>query len=155
MKTKLIGYWIVTGVITLELIAGGITDLVHGPTVLVVGEPVVDVLHHLGYPVYLLTILGVAKLLAALALLVPGLPRMKEWAYAGTVFELMGAALSGLAVGDVLADTVIVPGVLAAVALASWALRPPGRVLGLFGHPRWPARGDGHSDQVARVSSQT
>ncbi len=137
MRTKLTAYWITTGIITLELLAGGVTDLVHGRSVLVVGEPVLDVLQTLGYPAYLLTILGVAKLLGALALLAPGLPRLKEWAYAGTVFELLGAALSGLAVGGALGDSVVTPGVFAAIAVLSWALRPSDRVRGRLARPAW------------------
>ena len=154
MRAKLIAYWITTGLITLELMAGGLTDLVHGQTVLFVGPPVVDVMRHLGYPVYLLTILGVAKLLAVPALLAPGRPRLKEWAYAGTVFELAGAALSGLAVGDALGDSVVTPGVFIALAIASWALRPQGRLLAVLG-PAWlPARRDDRPASVGRATSQ-
>ncbi len=66
-KMKGIGYWATTIIVALELLAGGVTDLVHGPTLLFVGEPVVEVLAHLGYPVYLLTILGVWRQLGAIA----------------------------------------------------------------------------------------
>jgi uncharacterized membrane protein YphA (DoxX/SURF4 family) len=55
---------------------------------------VIDVVTCLGYPTYVLTILGILKIPAAIALLLPGLPRLKEWAYAGTVFELTVAAAS-------------------------------------------------------------
>ncbi len=65
MQMKVIGYWATTTVIALELLAGGVTDLVHGGTNVVVGEPVVEILAYLGYPVYLLTILGLWKLPAA------------------------------------------------------------------------------------------
>src|SRR6266480_1563087 len=99
MKMKGIGYWATTAVVALELLAGGVTDLVHGPTLLFVGEPVVLVLAQLGYPVYLLKILGVWRLLGAIALLMPRFPRLKEWAYAGTFIELTGAAASGAARG--------------------------------------------------------
>jgi hypothetical protein len=68
MKTKVIGYWATTTIVALELLAGGVTDLVHGPALLFVGQPVVEVLAHLSYPVYLLTILGVWRLLGAIAL---------------------------------------------------------------------------------------
>ena len=79
MNRKAISYWVSTTVVVFELLAGGVTDLVHGRTVLVVGEPVVEVMERLGYPVYLLRILGVWKLLGAIALLVPRFPRLKEW----------------------------------------------------------------------------
>lgn len=55
---------------------------------------------HLGYPPYLLPFIGVAKILGVIAVLVPGFPRLKEWAYAGLVFDLIGAFYSHLAVGD-------------------------------------------------------
>src|SRR5712691_10158687 len=72
-SSRVISYWVTTMVTALELLAGGVTDLIHGRTALVAGEPVALVLAHLGYPVYLLTILGVWKLLGAIALLAPSL----------------------------------------------------------------------------------
>jgi hypothetical protein len=83
----------------------------------------------LGYPAYVATILGVWKLLGAAAITTPGLPRLKEWAYAGIAFDLSGAALSHAASGDV-AARIAVPLVLLALAGASWALRPASRRLG-------------------------
>ena len=71
MKLKTLTYWTATAIITLELVAGGATDLARGRAVLVAGQPVVDVLKHLGYPTYLLVILGIWKLLAAATLLAP------------------------------------------------------------------------------------
>ena len=59
----------------------------------------VDVFKQLGYPLYLLPFLGVAKLLGIIVLLVPGFPRLKEWAYAGMFFDLVGAVYSGLMAG--------------------------------------------------------
>jgi|SRR5579859_4480993 len=129
MNPRAIGYWTTTAIVTIELLVGGTSDLVRGREVLVAGQPVVEVLTHLGYPVYLLDILGIWKLLGALALLVPGFPRLKEWAYAGTLFALTGAIASGVASGDNSAD-LVGPGFLAACALASWALRPQSRTLG-------------------------
>jgi uncharacterized membrane protein YphA (DoxX/SURF4 family) len=131
MKTKVIGYWATTIFVALELLAGGLTDLVQGREVLVVGQPVDQVMAHLGYPVYLLTILGWWKLLGAIALLVPRFPRLKEWAYAGTFFEMTGAAASLAARGDG-AGTIIAPLNVAVLAVASWALRPQSRTLGVL-----------------------
>jgi uncharacterized membrane protein YphA (DoxX/SURF4 family) len=131
MKTKVIGYWATTIFVALELLAGGLTDLVQGREVLVVGQPVDQVMAHLGYPVYLLTILGWWKLLGAIALLVPRFPRLKEWAYAGTFFEMTGAAASLAARGDD-AGTIIAPLIVAVLAVASWALRPQSRTLGVL-----------------------
>ena len=124
MKLKVIGYWVTTAIIEFELLVRGIAELVHGRTVLVVGSPVADVLAHLGYPVYLLTILGIWKILAGLALVVPGFPRLKEWAYAGVFFEMTGAAASWIAIGDKTGEF-ITPLIFAVVAMISWAFRPP------------------------------
>ena len=59
-----------------------------------------EIFKHFGYPLYLLPFLGVAKLLGIIVLLVPGFPRLKEWAYAGFAFDLAGALYSSIAVGD-------------------------------------------------------
>jgi hypothetical protein len=59
----------------------------------------IDVFNQLGYPLYMLPFIGVAKLLGIVALWVPGFPRIKEWAYAGLFFDLTGAVYSGLSVG--------------------------------------------------------
>jgi len=91
--------------------------------------PVVQTIGTLGYPAYLATLLGVWKLLGAAAVLSPGLPRLKEFAYAGILFELSGAAFSHAASGDP-ASKVAVPLVLLGIAAASWALRPASRRLG-------------------------
>ncbi len=122
--SKVIGYWVTTAIIEFELLVGGITDLVHGRALLVLGPPVVDILAQLGYPVYLLTILGIWKILGAIALVVPRFPRLKEWAYAGVFFEMTGAAASWIATGDNTGQF-IAPLIFAVFAMASWALRPP------------------------------
>ena len=132
-KTKLISYWVTTIFTALELVAGGVTDLMHGKTALVAGGPVTEVLAHLGYPVYLLIILGVWKLLGAIVLLAPRYPRLKEWAYAGCFFVYAGAVASGIARGLDNPGTFIWPPlILALLALASWALRPQSRILGVI-----------------------
>jgi hypothetical protein len=83
-------------------------------------------LARLGFPVYLATILGIAKILALVALLAPGFPRLKEWAYASLFFVYAGAAASHLAIGDTPAN-IITPAVFAVITLVSWGLRPPSR----------------------------
>jgi uncharacterized membrane protein YphA (DoxX/SURF4 family) len=140
-SSKMIGYWAITIIVALELLVGGVTDLVHGREVLVVGQPVVLVLAPLGYPVYLLTILGVWKLLGAIALLAPRFPRLKEWAYAGTFFEMTGAAASHVARGDNASALGLL--IFAALILASWALRPPSRTLGVLFQARARREGQG------------
>ena len=84
----------------------------------------------LGYPDYLMTILGVAKILGVIALLIPGVPLLKEWAYAGFTFDLLSAAASHAFVGDALAE-IIMPLVILAIAAVSYWLRPPTRRLQL------------------------
>lgn len=125
---KSTGYWVSTALIAFETLAGGVMDLAHGRTMLVIGPPVVEIVTHLGYPVYFLAILGFWKVLGAVALVVPRFPRLKEWAYAGIFFELTGAAASLAAHGDP-ARELVAPLVLAALAVASWCLRPPDRTL--------------------------
>lgn len=130
-KTQIIGYWVATAVVVFELLVGGVTDLVHGGTVLFVGPPVVEVIKQLGYPVYLLTILGVWKLLGAIALLMPRFPRLKEWAYAGTFFEMTGAVISNAGRSSDISG-LIWASIVAALTLVSWALRPQSRTLGVL-----------------------
>ena len=148
-SSKMIGYWTTTIIVTLELLVGSVTDLIHGRELLFVGDPVVLVLAHLGYPLYLLSILGVWRLLGAIALLVPRFPRLKEWAYAGTFFEMTGAIASGVVRGEE-ASNLIWALIVAVLTLASWALRPPSRILGgLF-----PARSSGSKQEAIETEVQ-
>ena len=75
-----------------------------------------------------MTIIGFWKLVGAIAILTPGFPRLKEWAYAGIFFNMTGAAATGMFVG-VAPWHVIVDLILTAMTVASWALRPPSRRL--------------------------
>jgi len=88
--------------------------------------PFIGIIRHLGYPAYFMTILGAWYVLAGVALLAPRFPRVKEWAYAGLVFNYTGAAASHLAVGDG-AGALAGPSVFLGLVVASWALRPPSR----------------------------
>lgn len=135
METKTIFYWISTLAIGSETLAGGFIDLIHGRSGLVSGPYVLDMITHLGYPAYLLTILGVWKVLAGIVLFTPGIPLLKEWAYAGLFFELTGAAASWALHGDP-AGQLIPPVFLTILVLSSWALRPPDRTLA-HAVPRW------------------
>jgi uncharacterized membrane protein YphA (DoxX/SURF4 family) len=85
--------------------------------------PFSEIMSHLGYPAYFMTIIGLWYMLAAVAILAPRFPRLKEWAYAGLVFVYTGAAASRLAVGDP-AVTLVGPIIFTALLAASWALRP-------------------------------
>jgi uncharacterized membrane protein YphA (DoxX/SURF4 family) len=114
-------YWIATGAVVAECVIGGGMDLRHM-------SPFYPAMIHLGYPGYLATIIGTAKLLAAVVVVAPRLPRLKEWAYAGIMINMIGAAASYLGAHQS-ATNLIPPAVIAALALLSWALRPPTRRL--------------------------
>lgn len=86
-------YWIITGLLAAFLLITGIADMIKLPEA-------VEVFKHLGYPEYLLPFIGVAKVLAAMAIVFPRFPGLKEWAYAGLVFDVVGALYSHIAVGD-------------------------------------------------------
>ena len=128
-KMKVIGYWTTTAIVAFELLLGGVMALVHGRNMLV-GEPLVEVMQHLGYPLYLLTILGVCKPLAGIGLLLPGFPRLKEWAYAGSFVSLIGALVSDALCGYGVYALFALG--FAVLTLASWALRPRSRTLGVL-----------------------
>ncbi|GAA1125013.1 hypothetical protein GCM10009630_23630 [Kribbella jejuensis] len=93
--------------------------------------PFYPLLIDLGYPSYLSTILGGAKLAAAVVIALPGLPRLKEWAYAGVLINMSGAVASNAATHRY-AGTVA-PAAFAVLALASWATRPLSRKLSRSG----------------------
>jgi len=94
MSTKKVNiiYWIFTGLLLAAMGLGAIPDLLSMPDALAVFK-------HLGYPAYLSPFMGVVKLLGVIAILIPGYPRIKEWVYAGFVFDLTGATYSSLAIG--------------------------------------------------------
>jgi uncharacterized membrane protein YphA (DoxX/SURF4 family) len=123
-KTKIsnVVYWITTVAIGWELIFGGLWDI----NVLNKGY-VQNIMDHLGYPSYFPFIFGIAKFIAAIVILAPGLLRLKEWAYAGIIFVFTGAAFSHLFVHK--ADKAIFDLVFASIPLVSWALRPASRRL--------------------------
>lgn len=112
------------------------TTTIFGPTSFVIGgvlaltqsDEVLASTAHLGFPAYFTLILGTWKLLGAIAVTAPGLPRVKEWAYAGFFFDLTAAAVAHAVVGDGAAD-IISPLVFLALVIASYLLRPPTRKL--------------------------
>ncbi|HMX38014.1 MAG TPA: DoxX family protein, partial [Ferruginibacter sp.] len=81
---------------------------------------------HLGYPAYLMTLLGILKILGVIVVTIPGLPRLKEWAYAGFFFSMAGAIFSHLAINDPAKD-IFGPLLLLVLTLLSWHFRPAGR----------------------------
>ena len=93
MKNSKTLYWIVTGVMAAFMLLASIPDLLRS-------SEAVSIIGHLGYPIYLLPFLGTAKTLGIVTVLVPSFRRLKEWAFAGLVFDLTGALYSHLSVGD-------------------------------------------------------
>ena len=94
-KRKKIIYWVLTILVLAPTAGSGISELfTEGPA------PVIQTFHNLGYPLYLMKILGLSKILGALAILTGQIPQMKEWAYAGFTFMFLGATASHLLAGD-------------------------------------------------------
>lgn len=97
-KTKII-YWILTGLFAVVMFGSAIPDVFSSPVA-------VKGMHDgLGYPIYFIPFIGIAKVLGVAAILLPVSPRLKEWAYAGLAFDLVGATYSILAAGQSLANT--------------------------------------------------
>src|SRR5262249_49946843 len=119
-KAKTIAYWVTTGVLVFCM-TGGVFELLGAKTTL-------EGIMRLGYPSYIIPALGLGKVLAILAILWPGLPPLKEGAYAGIFFNMLGALVSHVACHDA-AWTLVVTTTIAAITLASWALRPDHRTL--------------------------
>lgn len=121
-------YRLLTAAFCLFMAFSGLSDLISA-------EVVVSDLLQLGYPVHLAPFLGVAKLLGVVALLAPGLPRLKEWAYAGYSFDLSGAIFSALALGILDSDLVMAVAalILLVAAYVSYRLAErAGDTVGLF-----------------------
>jgi hypothetical protein len=125
-KRGTIIYWIATLWLALGLLATGAGQLFK----MKAGQGGADMITHLGYPLYLLTILGVWKVLGVVALLIPKFPLVKEWAYAGIFFLMSGAIFSHVATGDPV--SLLFPSLLLlALAAISWYFRPAERKITL------------------------
>ena len=123
-KRNTIIYWIATLWLSLGMLATGIVQLLKAKE----GAGGVASITHLGYPVYLIIILGIWKILGVVAVLIPAFPLLKEWAYAGFFFAMSGAVFSHLACGDA-AKEFFGPVLLLVLAVVSWYFRPAGRKL--------------------------
>ena len=130
MDARTLTYRTTTAVTVFVLLSGGLAYLLGA-------EWAVAGVMALGYPAYVVTLLGVWKVLGAVALTVPGYARLKEWAYAGIVFDLSGATVSHLASGSA-AFHAVVPTTLLVVAGLSWATRPASRRLAAATERREP-----------------
>lgn len=121
-RYRLAGYWSATALLVFELGLGGVWDLARLSTVR-------DALSHLGYPSYLLPLLGVWHLLGAVVLILPRFPVVKEWVYAGMVFLWSTAMISHLTTGYELGKVAYLTLLLVATVV-SWTLRHDDRRAG-------------------------
>ena len=118
-KRNKIIYWIATLWLALGMASTGIVQIIKL-------KEEVDMMAHLGYPLYFLTILGVWKILGVIAILIPKFPLLKEWTYAGFFFAMSGAIFSHLACGDG-AKELFGPTLLIVLTVLSWYFRPAER----------------------------
>ena len=119
-RNKII-YWIATIWLALGMLSTAIVQVLQT-------KEEVDMMTRLGYPAYLLTIIGVWKILGVVAVLIPKFPLVKEWAYAGFFFAMSGAIISHLMVGDE-AKEIFGPTLLLLLTVVSWYFRPAERKL--------------------------
>jgi DoxX-like family len=120
-KSVTIVYWTSTGLVALLFAAPGLALLLRDPHFAVE-------MTRLGYPGYFLPFLGIWKLLGAMVVLIPGARYLKEWAYAGMIFDIAGAIVSRAAVGDH-GPELFLPFLIAGLVALSWGLRPDDRRL--------------------------
>lgn len=120
-KSNQIIYWIATIFLSIGMLAGGIQQMLQ-----IGGYN--EIVTQLGYPLYLLSILGVWKILAVITILLPKFLLLKEWAYAGFFFVMSGAFISHFAVGQGLQDAFPAL-VLLLMTVLSWYFRPAHRKL--------------------------
>ncbi len=130
-KAKKITYWTTTVIMGFVMLSGGVGDILK-PAPLAAGMAL------LGYPAYFSTILGIWKLLGGLTILVPGYARLKEWAYAGIIFDVTGATASHAFSSDFGATYfhIWMPLLMAVFTLLSWYYRPASRVVGEICKPK-------------------
>lgn len=127
IKARKIIFWITTVWLALGMVSTGLVQLFKGKS----GQGGVEMITHLGYPIYLLTILGICKILGTVAVLLPArrqvfLNLLREWAYAGFFFMMSGAIFSHVAVGDSIKE--ILPALLLLIlTLVSWYFGPVAR----------------------------
>lgn len=118
-KASKIIYWISTIWLALGMLSSGIVQLIKM-------KEEADMMTHLGYPLYFLTIIGIWKMLGVITVLIPKFPLLKEWAYAGFFFIASGAIFSHIASGDSMSE-IFPPLLLLILTVVSWYFRPSDR----------------------------
>ena len=121
MDKKNIAYWIATVLTVVALGGSGVMQLLKPPEL-------VANMERLGYPLYVMSLMGVFKIAGVITIAVPKLPRLKEWAYAGIFINMVGGAYSHVASKDPIGEAVPVM-VILIFALTSLTLRPESRRL--------------------------
>jgi hypothetical protein len=121
VSARRLAYAISTAIAVAAFVGSGLANFLHL-------DHVAHDMARLGYPPYFMSVLGTWKVLGAIAIAAPRLSRAKEWAYAGMIFDLTGAAASRAAIGDNI-GTVLAPLAVALVVVVSWASRPAARML--------------------------
>ncbi len=114
-----IAYWVITALVAAEFVSGGVIDLLRLP---------IFSMEAFGFPTYFSTIIGFWKILGAAAVLAPGFPLLKEWAYAGMFFTMTGAVAVVIGIGGEVGPLVAAI-IFSGLVVASWALRPSSRRL--------------------------
>jgi hypothetical protein len=123
-KRNKIIYWIATIWLALGMLSTGAVQLLKAKE----GQGGVDMMTHLGYPIYLVTIIGVWKIMGVVTILIPKFRLLKEWAYAGFFFIMSGAIFSHIASGDPMTESI--PSLLLLIlTVTSWYFRPADRKL--------------------------
>ena len=115
-KRDKIIYWITTIWLALGMTSTAIVQLIRM-------DEEVQNFENLGYPVYLMSILGIWKLLGVIAILLPKTPLLKEWAYAGFFFAMSGALISHIIISDDVVE-LFGPALLLILTVLSWYFRP-------------------------------
>ena len=136
MTARRLVYAIATAIAVAVFVGSGVANLLRL-------DHIANDMTRLGYPPYFMSVLGTWKVLGAIAIAAPRLSRAKEWAYAGMIFDLTGAAASRLAVADGI-GAVLAPMIVALIVAVSWASRSPARML---------ARQPGTDHPTARVEA--
>ncbi|GAB2982162.1 DoxX family protein [Mucilaginibacter puniceus] len=119
-KRNSIIYWLATTLMSVGMLGSGLAQILQAKDMITLITP-------LGYPSYLLYIIGTWKLLGVIAILVPGFKLIKEWAYAGLFFLMTGALISHLASGDASLKAIIGPLMQTIFIILSWYFRPADR----------------------------
>lgn len=111
-------YWVATLWLALGMLSTGLVQIFKE-------QSTVDFMTQAGYPLYFLTLLGIGKILGVVAILIPKYPLLKEWAYAGFVYVVFGAAYTYIAVDR--PDDLYHLGLMFGLIAVSWYFRPASR----------------------------